>query len=268
MKRVTTGLALVSLAIAATAQSANAQHWNRGVNARQDRQQDRINQGVQSGQLTGHEAAELQRQQNALKEQEARMRASGNGLSQGERDRLEREQNALSRNIYRQENDGQRAYGPGWVPNQPGLNGQPGFIGQPGYNGQPGFSGHHHHDHVYPGQTGFNSQPGFPGQPGLVGQPGFPGQPGFNGNPGFNGQGINATQANQQQRIQQGLQSGQLTNHEYQRLEEKQARFAQLEAQLRASGGGLSPQERSRLEFEQRQLSEQIERQKHDAQVR
>ena len=56
--------------------------------------------------------------------------------------------------------------------------------------------------------------------------------------------------------------------HENQRLEEKQARFAQLEAQLRASGGGLSPQERSRLEYEQRQLSEEIERQKHDAQMR
>lgn len=221
MKRVTPShIALVFLAIAATTQTANADrgHWNNGVNARQVRQQERINQGVQSGQLTGREAAHLEHQQNSLNAQEARMRASGGGLSQSERDRLEREQNALSHNINRQKNDAQRAGAHGWSPNQ------------------AGFNGHH----------------GYPNA----------------GQPGFNGQGINAHQENQQERIQQGLQSGQLTKHEYIRLEEKQARFAQLESQLRASGGGLSPQERSRLEFEQRQLSQDIERQRHDSQVR
>lgn len=245
MKRViTANIALVTLATFTMAQAANADHWNKGVNARQNNQQARINQGVQSGQLTRHEAHDLERQQDALKQQEARMRASGGGLSPSERERLQREQNALSRNIKNQKNDPQRAGGPGWSSSHY----------HHGYPGQPGFSGYGSHN-------SYNGHHGYPGQVGYR-------QPGFKGNHGSNGQGINAKQESQQERIQQGLQSGQLTKHEYIRLEEKQARFAQLEAQLRASGGRLSSSERSRLEYEQRELSQEIERQKHDSQVR
>lgn len=83
-------------------------NWNyRGVNARQDNQQDRIYNGVQSGELTQREHDRLQSQQESLAAREARMRASGGGLSLTERAKLDAQQDALSRNIARQKHDGQ-----------------------------------------------------------------------------------------------------------------------------------------------------------------
>ncbi len=82
-------------------------NYNHGVNWRQDHQQDRIYNGVQNGSLTQKEYDRLENQQANLAAQEARFRASGNGLSPSERARLEAEQDALSRNIHWQKNDGQ-----------------------------------------------------------------------------------------------------------------------------------------------------------------
>lgn len=79
----------------------------RGVNARQETQQNRLSQGVQSGQLTPTEYNRLQNQQSNLAAQEARFRDSGNGLNMHERAILDARQDALSRNINRQVHDGQ-----------------------------------------------------------------------------------------------------------------------------------------------------------------
>lgn len=77
------------------------------INQRQNHQQDRIGQGVESGQLTAREAARIEGQEARINAEEARMRASGEGLSPRERARLESQLNRESRNIYRQKHDGQ-----------------------------------------------------------------------------------------------------------------------------------------------------------------
>ena len=71
------------------------------VNTREQRQQDRIAEGVKSGELTPHEAAQLERQQQHIVNQEKRDMARHNGhLTLREQRQLNREQNRASRNIY------------------------------------------------------------------------------------------------------------------------------------------------------------------------
>lgn len=77
--------------------------------------------------------------------------------------------------------------------------------------------------------------------------------------------GINARQQNQQDRIAQGIRSGELTPRETMKLEEKEARVAALERRLK-SDGNLTPEERARLQKELNGLSADIYKQKHDAQ--
>ena len=77
----------------------------RNINARQERQQDRIARGIDNGSLTPAEAARLEGQEARLNSLETRLRQ--NGLTPSERARLERDLNRESRNIYRQEHDGQ-----------------------------------------------------------------------------------------------------------------------------------------------------------------
>lgn len=74
-------------------------------NVRANRQQARINQGVASGELTGREAARLQRSENRLQMQITRDRIDGGGLSMAERAKLDRQQDRLSRRVYSQKHD-------------------------------------------------------------------------------------------------------------------------------------------------------------------
>jgi argininosuccinate lyase len=79
--------------------------------------------------------------------------------------------------------------------------------------------------------------------------------------------GVNRRQANQQDRIRDGVKSGELTGREARTLEWKEARVAELERRLKADGT-LSPSERARLQSELTDLSREIYQQKHDAQKR
>src|SRR3954469_21483400 len=72
--------------------------------------------------------------------------------------------------------------------------------------------------------------------------------------------------ANQQQRIEQGLQSGQLTTREASRLENEEARVERDQARA-MKDGKLSPAEKARLEREQNAVSRDIYRESHDAQT-
>jgi hypothetical protein len=77
------------------------------INQRKENQQDRIAQGVQSGQLTSHETANLENKESALNHEEHNMRAADNGhLTAGDRAALNRQQNRLSRNIYADKHNG------------------------------------------------------------------------------------------------------------------------------------------------------------------
>ncbi|MGA2714199.1 MAG: hypothetical protein ABSG41_13920 [Bryobacteraceae bacterium] len=98
MKRFTINGLTTGFMLAATMVSMNAQT----VNQRRENQQDRIAQGVKSGQLTAHETASLEQKEAGLNHQIRNDRRGDNGhLTAGERARVNREQNALSRNIYR-----------------------------------------------------------------------------------------------------------------------------------------------------------------------
>ncbi len=77
------------------------------VQQREANQQQRIEQGVRSGQLTPREAGRLEAQQARIQQSEARMKADGN-LTPRERAKLTREQNRASRNIYRKKHNNRK----------------------------------------------------------------------------------------------------------------------------------------------------------------
>ncbi len=70
---------------------------------------------------------------------------------------------------------------------------------------------------------------------------------------------------NQQQRIDQGINSGQLTPKEAGRLEAREAKIKQDEARMK-SDGKLTARERKKLNKELDNASERIYKQKHDRQ--
>jgi hypothetical protein len=76
---------------------------------------------------------------------------------------------------------------------------------------------------------------------------------------------IRQRQMNQEQRIEQGVKSGELTPKEAGRLEGEQARIQQTKERMK-SDGQLTPAERERLDAMQNKAGQDIYRQKHDAQ--
>lgn len=91
-----------SLALGAT--GALAQR----IENRKDRQDARVNQGVQSGELTNKEAARLKARQANLNRKIRQDRKDGGGMTAAERARIEQRQDNISRDIYRQKNDAQK----------------------------------------------------------------------------------------------------------------------------------------------------------------
>lgn len=86
---------------------------------------------------------------------------------------------------------------------------------------------------------------------------------GQDGQPG--GPALKGRDARQEGRIDKGVQSGQLTAKEAQFLQRRDQRLDWLTKKL--AQGGLTPQERKRLEHERDVLSKQIYHQKHDNQT-
>jgi hypothetical protein len=78
---------------------------------------------------------------------------------------------------------------------------------------------------------------------------------------------MNQRQHNQQERIRQGIRSGELTRREAVRLEEQEARIRVNEKSAK-SDRKISPAERARVEKELNRTSENIYQQKHDQQDR
>jgi hypothetical protein len=76
---------------------------------------------------------------------------------------------------------------------------------------------------------------------------------------------IDARQANQERRIEQGERSGQLTEKEAARLEKGQARVQKMEDRAVADGK-VTKKERARIEYAQDRQSRKIYRQRHDRQ--
>ena len=80
------------------------------ITNREARQQGRIAEGIESGELTAREATRLERQQTRIEADRKKALADGN-LSPQEKATLTREQNRASRHIYRQKHDAQKQPG-------------------------------------------------------------------------------------------------------------------------------------------------------------
>ena len=77
------------------------------IQDRKENQQDRIAQGVKNGTLSPKETANLENKEAALnKEIRTDRKANGGNLTNKQKAQVNRQQNRLSRNIYRDKHDG------------------------------------------------------------------------------------------------------------------------------------------------------------------
>jgi hypothetical protein len=93
-------LALIAT-LSLTAATLSAQ-TSQEINQRKENQQDRIAQGVKSGQLTAGETSHLEHQEAAINKEEKAMRAQDNGhLTKADKSLINKQQNQESRRIYK-----------------------------------------------------------------------------------------------------------------------------------------------------------------------
>lgn len=183
-------VAMSVLTSAAWAQTAAEKDQQRDVN-----QQQRIEQGLQSGQLSTKEAGSLERQEQHIDKMEAHDLKNGS-ISPGEQARLNAAQNRVSNQIYRDKHNG------------------------------------------------------------VTGNP--------NSASSQRMQADVQRNINQQQRIQNGMQNGSLTNREAGSLERGQARVSGREANA-AAHGGVSAREQRGIQRAENRQSGRIYRKKHNA---
>ncbi len=99
-------LAVLALPVLAQTAPAKDPSATPGIDKRQAEQQKRIDQGVNSGQLTAKEAARLEKGQERVQAMEDKAKADGK-VTKKERARLEQAQNAQSRHIAKEKHDRQ-----------------------------------------------------------------------------------------------------------------------------------------------------------------
>ena len=196
MKRKLIALALFAatstLALADDAPRAEAD-TQRNVN-----QQERIEQGLESGELNTKEASRLERQQTVIERTEANALEDGK-ITRREQNVIQAEQNQASRSIYRQKHDAQE------------------------------------------------------------GNPNSASSQRMQANVERN--------ANQQRRINEGIDSGELTNREAAELERGQARVTRAEANAGADGR-VDAHEQANVQARENRQSNKTYRRKHNARTR
>jgi hypothetical protein len=105
--------------LALLAGTAFAQAETPRVDQRQERQEQRIEQGKASGELNRREARRLERQQAHIAHAEQRAKADGT-VTRAERARLHHQQDHASARIAQQKHDRQHAHRPGTAASGPG----------------------------------------------------------------------------------------------------------------------------------------------------
>ncbi|MGN6388216.1 MAG: hypothetical protein ACTHL1_01785 [Burkholderiaceae bacterium] len=183
---------LASIAVPALAQSASGE-TQRNVN-----QEQRIENGLKTGQLTTHEASQLERKEARVDRAEANAMRDGT-MTDAEKTRIGNLQNQASRDIRADKHNAQ--------------------VGDP---------------------TSASSR---------------------------RMQADVQRDVNQQQRVNQGVRSGELTNREAGRLEHAESHVDRREARAGADGH-VGAGEQRRIQRAENHSSRRIFRQKHDAQVR
>lgn len=79
------------------------------IQDRKENQQDRIAQGVKSGQLTAGETSHLESKESSLNKEEHQMRKLDNGkLTASDKKALTQQQNQLSKSIYRDKHNARK----------------------------------------------------------------------------------------------------------------------------------------------------------------
>jgi hypothetical protein len=191
--------AAAAMLLPAAAQTASTTTTNnvptsKTINQRKENQQDRIGQGIQSGQLTPGEASKLETKESDLNKEERLMRHEDNGkLTSADKKALTQQQKQLSHQIYTDKHNGAVQ----------------------------------------------NTDP-----PSRVGK----------------------RAENQQDRIAQGVKSGQLSAGESAKLEKKEANLNQeVSADRKANGGHLTQSEKAQVNKQQNKLSSQIYKGKHNS---
>ncbi|CAG1016725.1 hypothetical protein BURC_01477 [Burkholderiaceae bacterium] len=107
LRLLAVGATVALSSLGAWAQAASAASTPR-VDQRQARQEQRIDQGVASGQLNARETARLEKEQAVIDKAENRAKSDGT-VTKKERARLHRMQNHASRDIRHQKHDRQTA---------------------------------------------------------------------------------------------------------------------------------------------------------------
>jgi hypothetical protein len=186
-------LAAFALPVVAQSTDASAPVTGQSINQRKENQQDRIANGVKSGELTAGETANLEKKESSLNQEEHDMRKLDNGkLTAGDKATLNQQQNKLSNQIYDDK----------------------------------------HNSAVQ------NTDPKSE---------------------------VGKRAENQQDRIAQGVKSGQLTAGETAHLESNEAKInKEVHNDRAANGGKLTPQERRQVNRQQNRESRQIYRDKHN----
>ena len=195
MKLIKSAIALtVGGLLSATAfAQTSASEVQRNIN-----QENRIEQGLQSGQLTTKEAGKLEREESKVDKMESKALKDGN-LSAQEKSRIQRAQNKVSNDIYQEKHDAQ--------------------VGNP------------------------NSASSKRMQADVQ------------------------RNINQQSRIQEGINTGSLTNHEAAKLERGQAKVDRKEARA-AADGHVGAREQKHIQHADNRQSHHIFHQKHDGQTK
>jgi hypothetical protein len=196
--------AFAAFALPVVAQNSSAQGsttaspvTSQTVNQRKENQQDRIANGVQSGQLTAGESANLENKESKLNQEERDMRTEDNGhLTANDKAALTQQQNKLSNQIYQDKHNAATQ------------------------NTDP------------KSEVGKRAE-------------------------------------NQQDRIAQGVKSGQLTSGEAAHLESNDAKINnEVRNDRAANGGKLTSQEKAQVNRQQNKQSRQIYQAKHNGRVR
>ena len=187
--------ALAVLALPAVAQSTDpaAPVTGQTIQQRKENQQDRIGNGVKSGQLTAGETSNLEKKEAGINREERNMRQRDDGhLTAADKAKVNRQQNQLSHQIYQDKHNGAVQ----------------------------------------------------------------------NTNPTSE---VGKRQENQQDRIAQGVKSGQLTAGEAAHLESNEARInKEVRNDRAANGGKLTAQEKAQINRQQNHQSGKIYRDKHN----
>ena len=229
-----------------------------GIDQRQDYQQNRIEQGIQSGQITRSEAYRLEQGERAIDRAQARARADG-VVTQQERYRIDQMTDRQGQQIYRQSHDSQQAWdrGQNWGRTDGRYDGwrDRRYAGRDGGRDGWGWGDRNGGNHDWSDRNW-----GDRGDPNrhygwTNGQ--------HNGWDGNRPPGVERRDAWNDRRIDNGTRDGSLTRGEANRLDRGQNRIDRYEANAR-SDGRVSPYERGRIDQMQNNQSQRIYNARHN----